>query len=240
MPVKTVHVVHAHPEPRSFTAAMRDVVVSHFRDVGAHVTISNLYEMNFNPVASAADFGIRRQSDHLIYTLEQRHAYSNGTIAPDIAEELTKIVSANLIVFTFPIFWFGTPAILKGWFDRVLISGVCYGGKRIYENGGLAGRKALAVFGLGGRPHMFGPGSIHGALTSGMLRHFLQGTLGYVGFDVYEPFVAWHVPYVSHEARTRILLDLRDQLKDLDARSTMGMPRTSDFGPLFEPLKVPQ
>ncbi|WP_260442507.1 NAD(P)H-dependent oxidoreductase, partial [Pseudomonas aeruginosa] len=41
--------------------------------------------------------------------------------------------------------------ILKGWFDRVLVSGVCYGGKRFYDQGGLAGKKALVSLTLGGR-----------------------------------------------------------------------------------------
>lgn len=236
MAFAAVHVIHAHPEPQSFIAAMRDVVISHFEGHGARVAVSNLYEMGFNPVASAADFNMRARNDYLVYPLEQRHAHAEGRLSADIECELDKVLAAELVVFTFPLFWFGAPAILKGWIDRVLLSGVCYGGKRVYERGGLAGKKALVVFGLGGRPHMFGPESIHGELTTGMMRHFFQGTLGYVGFEVFEPFIAWHVPYVEQEARTRILTDLSDQLSHLDTRHFLPMPRTSNFGPTLEPL----
>lgn len=78
--------------------------------------------------------------------------------------------------------------------------GVCYGGKRFYDQGGLAGKKALVTVTLGGREHMFGEGAIHGPLED-MLRPILRGTLAYVGFEVLPPFVAWHVPYISAEAR---------------------------------------
>jgi putative NADPH-quinone reductase len=44
---------------------------------------------------------------------------------------------------------------------------------------------------------MFGPQSIHGELETGMLRHFFQGTLGYVGLAMHQPFVAYHVPSVD-------------------------------------------
>src|SRR5215475_3011843 len=69
-----VHLVHAHPEPRSFVAAMRDTVQKAFSEQGHTVTVSDLYEMKFNPVASAADFASLQQPDYLVYGLEQRHA----------------------------------------------------------------------------------------------------------------------------------------------------------------------
>ena len=231
-----VHIVHAHPEPRSFIAAMRDVASEHFEAAGAEVTISDLYAKGFDPVASATDFGSRANEDYLVYSLEQRHATNSGTLAPDIASELENLLAADLVVFTFPVFWFGPPAILKGWIDRVFVSGACFGGKRLYETGGLRGKRALAIFGMGGRPHMFGSGSLHGDLELGMMRHFFQGTLGYVGFDVLEPFVAWHVPYIDDAARGDLLDDLRADLAGLATRAHLPMPRTSDFGPTFEPL----
>ena len=233
-----VLIVHAHPEPRSFIAAMRDVVRDHFQSQGCSVTVSDLYAMEFNPIASARDFGGRKNEDYLVYSLEQRHGCATQTIAPDIAGELEKLIAADLIVFSFPLFWFGTPAIMKGWIDRVFVSGTCFGGKRLYENGGLKGKKALAVFGLGGRSHMFGDGSLHGDLEFGMMRHFFQGTLGYVGMDVYEPFIAWHVPYIDEAARKRILVDLGEALNGLETRPILPMPSTQNFGPTFEPMRA--
>jgi putative NADPH-quinone reductase len=54
-------------------------------------------------------------------------------LAPDIAAEVAKLARAELVMLSFPMFWFSVPAILKGWIDRVLLSGLCYGGRRFYD-----------------------------------------------------------------------------------------------------------
>lgn len=230
-----VHLIHAHPEPKSFTAAMRDVIVETFQSEGHSVTVSDLYEMNFNPVASADDFGSRRNPDHMTYALEQRHNWQEGTLAPDIAAEIDKVLAADVIGFTFPLHWFGVPAIMKGYFERVFISGPFYGGKRIYAEGGLAGKKGFAAFPLGGRPHMFGDGALHGPLAMGMMKHFFQGSLGYIGLDVLEPFIAWHVPYISEDERKQMLVDLADYVRNLDDQPVFEMPNLDDFDDRFRP-----
>jgi putative NADPH-quinone reductase len=53
------------------------------------------------------------------------------------------LLKADLVIFNFSIYWFSMPVIMKGWIDRVLVSGVCYGGKRFYDQGGLAGKKSM-------------------------------------------------------------------------------------------------
>ena len=67
-----VLIVHAHPEPQSFTAALRDKAVETFQAQGHQVQVSDLYAMNWNPVASADDFGARENPEYLVYALEQR------------------------------------------------------------------------------------------------------------------------------------------------------------------------
>eukprot|EP01030_Chromulinospumella_sphaerica_P012505 gene12505-12294_t len=59
------------------------------------------------------------------------------------------------------------------------------------------------------RDHMFGDEAIHGDLNT-MLRPVLRGSLGYAGFDVLEPFAAYHVPYITQEARVEMLEQLDD------------------------------
>lgn len=229
------HIIHAHSEADSFVSAMREVISDRLEASGATVSQSDLYAMGFNPVLSPADFNERQETDHLTYALEQRHGYETRTLAPDILAEIDKVLAADLLIFTFPVFWFSVPAILKGWIDRVFISGPFYGGRRIYGAGGLAGKRAFAAFSLGGRDHMFGPGSIHGDLETGMLRHFLQGSLGYVGLDVLEPFVAYHTPYVSADERSRILTSLGEHVDRLDHLPIMQMPDLDAFDRGFAP-----
>ncbi len=223
-----VLIVHAHPEPRSFTAAMKDAAVETLSRAGHSVTVSDLYAQRFNPVASAADFGDRADPDYLVYALEQRHGYETGTLAPDIAAEIEKLKRCDLLLLTFPLFWFSVPAILKGWIDRVLISGLTYGGKRFYDRGGLAGKKGTLGLTLGARPHMFGAEAIHGEIET-MLRPLLRGTLYYTGMDVLPPFYGWHVPYIGHAARAQILEDWRRHLLHLESATPLAFPRLSDF-----------
>ncbi len=232
----TALLVHAHSERDSFVTAMRDRIAETLSASGHDLIHSDLYGMGFNPVLSPADFGKRGNPDHLVYALEQRHNFNAGTLAPDIVAEIEKVKQADLIVLTFPLFWFGTPAIMKGWFDRVFISGEFYGGKTIYERGGMAGKKASAAFSLGGREDMVGERGIHGPLVHGMLRHLFQGTLGYVGMEVIEPFVAHNIPYQPLEVRQKCLHDLSAYFTDLDSKPRIPIPDLADFGPRFEQL----
>jgi NAD(P)H dehydrogenase (quinone) len=90
-----VLIVHAHPEPTSFTSAMKNVAVEVLAEAGHEVVVSDLYEMKFNPVASADDFLGRANPDYLVYALEQRHADVSHLLAPDIRAELEKVVWAD-------------------------------------------------------------------------------------------------------------------------------------------------
>lgn len=229
-----VLIVHAHPEPHSFSAALCATATDHLRAQGHQVRVSDLYALGFNPVASAADFGQRQNPDHLVYALEQRHAHTNGTLAPDVRSELAKLLWCDLLILNFPIFWFSVPAMLKGWIDRVLVSGVVYGGKRFYDRGGLAGKRAMLSVTIGGQSHMFTREGVHGPLGE-MLKPLLQGTLGYTGLAVLPPFVAWHVPYISAEERTHILADWRHRLDQLDHLAPLGMPSLDDFDERMRP-----
>jgi NAD(P)H dehydrogenase (quinone) len=231
-----VLIVHAHPEPRSFCAALARTALETLSGVGHRVEISDLYAMKFDPVAKAADFGQRRDAGYLNYALEQRHNTELGTLAPDIEAELQKLLCCELLVLVFPLFWFSTPAILKGWIDRVLVSGATYGGRRLYDRGGLVGRKALLGITLGGREAMFGPGALHGPIED-MLRHLLQGTLAYVGLEVLPPFYAWHTPYVGEEVRAGYLLAWRRHLLALDRLQPLSFPKLGDFDDQLAPRR---
>lgn len=231
-----VLIVHAHPEPQSFTTAMLKTAVEELTRAGHSVEVSDLYAMAWNPVASAGDFGTRKNPEYLTYALEQRHAYEAGSIAADIAGEIEKLKKADLVIFNFPVYWFSVPAILKGWIDRVLISGLCYGGMRFYDQGGLKGKKAALSFTLGGRPHMFGEDAIHGELEM-MLRPLLRGTLAYVGMDVLPYFAGYHIPYLKPEAREEIMQDYRRWLAGLETATPLEFPKMGDFDEKLYPKK---
>jgi NAD(P)H dehydrogenase (quinone) len=230
-----VLIVHAHPEPCSFCASMMKVATQTLSEQGHAVEVSDLYAMRWKAVADADDFGSRANPEYLVYALEQRHGYEAKTLSPDILDELEKLQRADLIIFNFPIYWFSMPAILKGWVDRVLISGLCYGGMRFYNRGGLKGKKAMLAVTIGGQPHMLCEGGIHGGLEE-MLRPILQGTLGYTGMTVLPPFVAWHVPYIKPEQRDGLMAQYRQRLRGIDALQPLRFPSMDDFDSALRPV----
>ncbi|MDR0672927.1 MAG: NAD(P)H-dependent oxidoreductase [Zoogloeaceae bacterium] len=222
-------IVHAHPEPRSFSSALKEVAVEAFTRQGHAVQVSDLYAMRFDPVASQDDFRARANPDYCVYALEQRHAVETVTLREDIQRELEKLLWCDLLLLNFPLFWYAMPAILKGWVDRVLVSGVTYGGRRFYDRGGLAGKRALVSLTLGGQEHMFGKEGIHGPLED-LLKPLLRGTLGYTGFSVHRPFIGWHIPYLSAAERAAVLEAWRERLSGLDDEMDyLPQPALDDF-----------
>jgi NAD(P)H dehydrogenase (quinone) len=231
-----VLMVHAHPESQSFSSALLLEAKNFFEKKGDSVQVSDLYAMNFNPVVSASDFNERANPDYFNYALEQRKSLSAGTISDDIKAEIEKVEAADLLVINFPLYWFSVPAILKGWIDRVFVSGKFYGGRRIYAKGGMTGKKVLVSVTTGGREDMLSCKGIHGDINE-ILKPLLQGSLGYVGMDVFEPFHAFHIPYISAEARAELLDKWRSELASLDDRKLMNMPDLSKFDDYFFPIE---
>ncbi|GJH25247.1 NAD(P)H-dependent oxidoreductase [Caballeronia novacaledonica] len=231
-----VHLVHAHPEPHSFCSAMAREAERVLKLRGHDVSFSDLYALNFDPVVRASEFTERANNDYLVYALEQRHALEHDALAPDVRREVEALLASDTLMLVFPLYWFSVPALIKGWIDRCFLSGAMYGGKRIYGRGGMVGKRAVIGVTLGGREHMFGAQGIHGELASGMLRHLLQGTLGYVGYEVVEPFFAWHVPYCSDAERADTLARWCDFIDSHDTRPRIAMPLLQDYDDVFRAL----
>ena len=55
------------------------------------------------------------------------------------------IKEADKLIFIFPIWWSGMPAILKGFIDRVFVSGFAYSYKKIGLEGHLKGKSAWII-----------------------------------------------------------------------------------------------
>ncbi|MNC65378.1 Flavodoxin-like fold protein [compost metagenome] len=99
----------------------------------------------------------------------------------------------------------------------------------------MVGKKALLSFTLGGREHMFGDHAIHGSIDD-LLLPIQRGTLAYAGFEVLPPFTAYHVPYISHEARQQILLDYQQYLHNLENLPVLDFPKLEQFDDKLYPL----
>ncbi len=121
-----VLIVYAHEEPRSFNAALKNRAVSVLTDAGHSVEVSDLYAMDFDPVGGKRDFTALSNSEFFKYGEEQANASKNCTFAAEVVAEQEKLLACDLLIFQFPLWWFGLPAILKGWVDRVFAAGLIY------------------------------------------------------------------------------------------------------------------
>jgi len=80
-------IVHAHPEPLSMNAALKEAAVRTLAECGVTVAVSDLCERGFNPVAGRDDFLRMANPERLDYVHEQRHAAATRRYSPDIIAE---------------------------------------------------------------------------------------------------------------------------------------------------------
>ncbi|WP_419393183.1 NAD(P)H-dependent oxidoreductase [Cytobacillus praedii] len=181
-------IVYAHPEPTSLNGSLRDFSRYQLESQGHIVRISDLYEMNFKAVADGNDFSERKNPSQLNYLLEQMNASKNKSFSQDILFEQEKLDWTDFILFQFPIWWTETPAILKGWFDRVFALGYAYG-PGTYDKGKLKGKKAMlsVTHGASSLNH-YGEYGLKGKLEE-RLFNIQHEKLYFSGIEVLEPFI---------------------------------------------------
>ena len=122
---KTAHVVLAHPEARSFNGTLAGITQQVLGDAGYRTTFSDLYAMDFDPREGPRHYAARKDSEVFHTQTEQRHAVDQESLPADVEAEVGRILDCDLLVVHFPVWWFGMPAILKGWMDRVLFMAAC-------------------------------------------------------------------------------------------------------------------
>ncbi len=210
-----VLIIYAHPEPRSFNGALLEQSVTTLRGLGHHVEVSDLYAMQFNPVAGRHDFTSEADASYFKYQAEQVHACQQNTFADDVKAEQEKLVRADVLILQFPLWWFSMPAILKGWVDRVLAMGFAYGGgKGTYHTGPFKGKRAMLVLTTGGPEISYGEGARNGDMEK-LLYPIQHGVLHFVGMDVLPPFVVWSPARLEEEERKNYLAMYAHRLKFL-------------------------
>ena len=107
-----VHVIHAHPVETSYNRALFNTVVEALTAREHAVDALDLYAENFDAVLSR----------------EERIEYQDvpGNLTPATKPYVDRLRAAEAIVFVHPVWNYGYPAILKGYFDRVFLPGVSF------------------------------------------------------------------------------------------------------------------
>ena len=219
--MRKVLIVFAHPEQKSFCAALKDTAAEFFKERGDEVRISDLYQMGFNPVGGKHDFQELSDPEFFKYQLEQVNAHQNDLFREEVKKEMDDFFWSDTIIFAFPLWWFGLPAILKGWVDRVFAMGFSYGaGKGVYDNGTFKEKTAFLTFTTGGPEIAYGSGGKNGNLDT-ILFPVHHGMFYFVGMTVLPPFISFGPARSSQEERQAELERYREYLNNLDGHEPL-------------------
>jgi putative NADPH-quinone reductase len=135
-------VVFCHPIRESFAGAVLDHCTKILAHAGHEVVVKDLYREGFDPVISAEERKLYEDVEH-----------NQARVSAEVAT----LRSVRGLLLIYPTWWYGMPAMLKGWFDRVWLPGVVFGldPRRGITVHGLAGIDRLMVVTTYGAPRWF-------------------------------------------------------------------------------------
>lgn len=185
--------VYAHPSPKCFNRSVLETLVDVAREKDHETTVLDLYAESFDPVLSETDF----------------ETFNRGVTPADIKAMQDRVAAANVVAFIHPLWWFGMPAILKGWIDRVFSYGFAYGHDSRGVKPLLAGKKAIVVNSAGGAE---GPSYDATGFKDAIVKLNDQGIYEFVGLDIILRRMFFEIPAASDEKRRELLGTLREDL----------------------------
>jgi len=220
--------VLAHPEPASFTASLARHGMRALEEEGHVADVADLYAMGFDPVSDRRNFIMASNPDRYDQQAEERFASLCRGFSSDIQSEMDRLESCDVLILQFPIWWLGMPAIMKGWIDRVFAIGQTYGGGRWFDRGMMRGKKAMLAVTLGGTEAAYSRDGIYGSALD-VLRPINHGILGFCGFEVVEPFIAFAPARKAEAERQEILTAYADRLLNISAAPLLPMLKSDDY-----------
>lgn len=221
-------IVVAHPEPTSFSHAMAQTAAAALTEAGHVVEVTDLYAEAFDPVSDRRNFLTTASDARFDQHVEERAAVAGASFAPDLAREMAKLARADLVIFQFPLWWMGMPAIMKGWIDRVFALDFAYGGGRWFDRGRFAGKRAMLSFSVGGPPEAYSADGIYGPLAD-IVHPVHHGVLSFVGFTVLEPFVAYGPGRLDLTGRRLLLAAYQAAIAGIAERPALPKVASADF-----------
>ena len=102
-----VLIINVHPDKESFNNALSESYYNGAKSSTTQVEVINLRDLEFNPILQ---YGYRKRTE----------------LEPDLKIAIEKIKNADHLVWVFPIWWGGMPAILKGFIDRTFLPGITF------------------------------------------------------------------------------------------------------------------
>ena len=187
-------IVYGHFNPSSFNRALLDILTGTL-SASNNVNVRDLYGIHFNPVLTGADI----------------EALEKGTPPADIKAEQDLIRWADAMIFVYPVWWSGMPAILKGYIDRVFSFGFAYTVDEAGPRGLLANKKVYIVNTTGADEET---NTEYGVFQS---MHNLTdvGIFQFCGMEMAGHNYFTAVPYVTDDERQVMLSKFRSAIERL-------------------------
>ena len=104
---KQVLIINGHPDQESFNSALAAAYQKGAEESAAVVSPLNIRELDFNP---NLEFGYRKRL----------------SLEPDLLSSIEKIKAADHLVWGFSMWWYGYPALMKGFIDRTSLPGIMF------------------------------------------------------------------------------------------------------------------
>jgi NAD(P)H dehydrogenase (quinone) len=108
-----VLVIVTHPRQDSLTGSIKTQLIKGLSEAGHEIEVADLYGEGFNPLLYQAD--------------EPDWDNPNKVYSDEALREMERTRNNDAIIFVFPLWWFGLPAMLKGYIDRIWNYGFAYG-----------------------------------------------------------------------------------------------------------------
>ncbi|MFT5265055.1 MAG: NAD(P)H dehydrogenase (quinone) [Polaribacter sp.] len=105
--MKQVLIINGHPDKQSYNYALSEAYLKGTSKTNAVLTQINIADLEFNPNLA---FGYRKRTE----------------LEPDLLEAIEKIKKSDHIVWIFPMWWYGYPALMKGFIDRTFLPGITF------------------------------------------------------------------------------------------------------------------
>ncbi len=190
-------IVYAHPNPASFNAGILKTIQEEPARNAIEYKLRNLYELQFDPVFSGVELDA---------------VFSGQGSLEDVQYEQSLITQSEILILVYPIWWFGPPAILKGYIDRVFTHGFSF----VYGSEGVTpmmkGKKAFVVQTGGNTPEAY---AAYGLTDTDVPKNTMEkGTLQFMGFKTSTQTLL-AVQQISEQERTKMLNSVQENLKSI-------------------------
>jgi NAD(P)H dehydrogenase (quinone) len=155
--------VLCHPNPSSFAHAIAKRFIEGARSAGHSTELADLYVEKFDPILTERDL---RQ-------------FKGVAMPEDVLREQARIERCDALCLVYPIWWYGPPAMMKGWFDRVWSAGWAYEWQHDPEGSLLAARPCTMLLPMGASNNQLNRWGYRQEIE----HLWRYGVLGYCGVD---------------------------------------------------------